>query len=196
MSIERYGPFVFVVLAAASASLAGPVGTDSYVAVLNYSDPSGFVTPTNPTVELELWVTFIQNPGDRFAGADLDVLAGDGQWSFIDEGMLDPPFTSVGGVGSPTLSLIAGQIHYPPQVIGNPVNPIHIATLSWTTTDFTSRSVNITTFTRALKKYIEFGENMTIFAPELSGVSISVIPAPASVGTFAGIGILALRRRR
>jgi hypothetical protein len=163
--------------------------------------PSGSVNPGNPSAIVRISARF--SPNDyAFAGGRFDVGASDGTWS---GNTLVGPIAGSPGVnpgvlgGSNVTGVICGQVHFPPVLPGNNSNPILLWEATWTTNDFTARSVAVTTTTARFDVYPSSTSPSS--QSRLSGLvegagDIVVTPAPSALALLGLGGLVAGRRRR
>ena len=160
------------------------------------------VSPSSPTTTIEVWSTW-GNPTwgvFTFALGDYDLTASDGEFSNAVN-VLNGPGSSTGVIAGNVISgAINGQIIIAAVPPVPPRNPILLATYDWTTTDFTSRAVDL--HTSNTSRFVVYHPiPLTIvelypheFTPG-SGV-INVVPAPAAWLALALPLAAATRRRR
>ena len=169
---------------------------------------SNTVSPTTPITTIEVWATWVDPFAQWIFGAgDYDLTASDGQFS--------NPVNVLNGPGS-TTGMIAGnvisgalnlQLHFPSMgFIGSRDRPMLLATYDWTTSNFTTRSVNLdtsnTTTFRILAWWIvpppPTAGSLQLFPRSFSAGSgvIIVIPVPAAWVVLALPLVAASRRRR
>ncbi len=161
----------------------------------------GTLSVTNPVVDVELWASFQPVPGtaEMFLGT-----AGRMQTSeVISLVNYYFPAGQLGSITSPPKGekflYNAGQIHFPPAVIGNQNNPFHLLTVSFTSSDLTTqRTIDLSTLTTGFT----VGNFTTGFATQvpLSAVTegsakIHVVPSPAPLALLCLAPLLARRRR-
>jgi MYXO-CTERM domain-containing protein len=160
---------------------------------------SNDVDPMNPTTTIQVLAAWDETMEHVFSGTNYDLVASDGEFTSAS---LDLMFTG-NNAGTPAGNRVngasIGQIHLPPAVPGQQGNPIALASYEWTTTDFTPRTVDLST------------ENTTQFrvTPLPGGLTISLInsftagsgsfnvtPAPSALALLGLGGLVAARRRR
>jgi hypothetical protein len=161
---------------------------------------SNTVSSTMPTTTVEIWAAWNDPLAEFMFGAgDYGLVAGEGQFS-NPVNVLNGPSSSAGVI---TGGVIAGalnqQIHLPPFYPGSRENPILLATYTWTTTDFTPRTVDLHTNNTSIFIVFSFVTGRIVdlypndFAPG-SGV-ITVVPAPAAWLAMV-LPLVGMRRRR
>lgn len=158
------------------------------------------VSPAHPSTTVEVWAHF--DDQYAFAGALWDVNASADPGDFSDPyAVLHALGTSNGVVapdGDSVGHIIAGQAHFPiGDVHADTSNPILVWTATWSTDDFTPRSVDLTTSTQKYFLYVdESGFSQEYLSDDFKEAfaSISVVPTPgAAAATF--VGVLAFARR-
>ncbi len=116
----------------------------------------GDFTPATPDVEIEVWAHF---PQDDYAWASARFSLFSSSAEFFQASCdIRPVECALSGgleVTPERVLFHAGQIHFPPPVIGDPSNPIQAASAWWRTTDFTPRVVELWTETTEFLVYIE-----------------------------------------
>jgi hypothetical protein len=165
----------------------------------------GPVSPANPVVTVRLLAWF--DPSfEAFAGGDLDLL-GDPTGAFRDPALLPvqvPPAPQPSGTspGTPSGGNVNGIITAQLFVLGiiQPKfdNPLALWEASWTTEDFTPRSIILdTSGTTAFYLFDSRGRGTQLYPHAFAHGSgqITVVPAPATAAA-ALIAVLAFRRRR
>lgn len=165
---------------------------------------SNVVTPSNPEATVSVFAAWEQGaPGEFvFTGANLDLVAGDGEFSDVE--IILQLTCMCGGttLGNRVNGLSIGQIHLPPVLVGLPDNPIHLYDIKWTATDFTPRTVGLNT-----ENTVQFrvapapgGATIDLMATFRPGSgSIRVVPGVGGVGLLAlggaMVGLARCRRR-
>ena len=166
---------------------------------------SNTVSPTTPITTIEIWATWADPRTEWvFGSSNYDLTAGDGVFS-NPVNVLNGPGSSTGVIAGSVISgAVNGQLHIPSLFIGSRDNPILLATYDWTTTDFTVRTVTLTSsntsqFLVALWGPPPLGGRTFQMFPQLFtpglGV-INVVPAPAAWIVLALPIVAASRRRR
>jgi len=166
---------------------------------------SNEVTPASPSTTISIYAAWDQpNPCDFiFGAANYDLVAAEGEFTSATLRLSSSPPNRVGVLnGNRVDGAAIGQLHIPAiGIFGNTKNVVLLVDYEWTTTDFTARSVDLTT------------ENTTNFSivPPTGGVainmvdqgrfvpgsgSITVVPAPSTLTAFAAVTLVAARRRR
>ncbi len=168
----------------------GPVGW-------NVNVIGGTVSPINPIVTVRIAARF-QPVDHAFAAAAFSVVATEPGWG-TPTPLLPPPGNAGLVQGTHVTGILLGQIHFPPSVHANTMNPIDIWQATWSTHDFRARTVGITTETIRFDVYTSAtspaSESRLAWLIEGSAV-IHVIPAPASVLALLGVAAMAGRRGR
>ncbi len=156
----------------------------------------GTVSPSNPSVTVKLRAFFFSVfPSTAFGGGDSDIGSSDpmGKFSDMQYGADLFGFCPLGQVGVPSATggvtgINIGQI----QVLGclaNPANPIEIWRATWTTSDFTPRTVELnTTGTTHFELYSHHGASF----PDIFFDPKDVIPGSAVIQVIPAPGVLAL----
>ncbi|MFG0283688.1 MAG: SBBP repeat-containing protein [Phycisphaerales bacterium JB039] len=155
------------------------------------------LSPAAPTATVRLWAQ-VAPTHYAFAGARLDALASEPGWSDPALLLLGPG-TSAGVIDGPDVTgIISGQLHFPPAGIwSDPRNPIEIWEADFTVTDFSARTIELSTRTSDFWVYFDrwsFVSGPVEFDEALA--QIRVVPAPGALGLLGLGGILAMRRRR
>lgn len=172
-----------------------------------YVVASGGASPSTPTVLLDIYAQFDSNL-HAFAAGYGGLSTSEPGLDSVATFMLTVPIpTAIPGLlvlGSHSLSASEWLLN-PAQSNAaawggpaNPDNPIKVATLAWTTTDFTPRTIQVETELTFLWVYPTLNAQ-TPSQVQISGVgstNFEVIPAPASFALLAAVGMAALRRRR
>jgi len=162
---------------------------------------SNTVSPTTPTTTIGVWTTW-GDPGAEFVlvGADYNLTAEDGVFS-NPVNVLNGPGSSTGVITGNLISgAVNGQLTSPhPLPLWSRDNPILLATYDWTTTDFTSRVVDLHTSNTSgfIVGVFATGATLQLYPQEFtpgSGV-INVNPAPGA-WPLACLLLASTRRRR
>jgi len=182
----------------AVAGLAGAASaqTGGYFAALP-SNPgvpvSAIEVAAFQTVEVELWAQWDGVYAFAASGFQLDA-GGDGYFELVEWGKSMDVSLFMGG---PSAEISTGQIHFPPTILGSTANPIHLLTVSWTEASGVLRDEPVLTSTSTMLGYTSAtsGQSVRLAVTELSGVTITVVPAPSALALL-GMGGLAVARRR
>jgi MYXO-CTERM domain-containing protein len=160
--------------------------------------PTGDVSPTSPSTHIDVFARWDETAEHVFSGANYDLVASDGE--FIDAELILLFTGSNAGTlaGSRVSGAVIGQIHLPPFSPGMRGNPIWLARYEWITTDFTPRTVELSTENTTQFRVTPLPGGLTInlmssFTPG-SG-SFNVTPAPSALALI-GLGALVAARRR
>lgn len=163
---------------------------------------NGVVSPQNPTVTIDIYATYPSFPMTYgVANVVYDVIAGEGVFTnniehhyWIGWGTNPPPEPINHGdwLEDMQASKLVSSINPTP-------SPLLLHTIEWTTSDFTSRGVPISTSIEMM--YIYEIPNSIINVPVLNPTNafgmIQVIPTPSSsLALLAGAGLMGSRRRR
>lgn len=141
------------------------------------------------------------SPADHAFGAALfDVNASEVGWVAGTNEVILPPPANPGTInGASITGITAGQIHFPPVVLANTANPIAAWRATWSTNNFSPRTVDITTRTTRFDVYLSpttpQSESRLAGLMEGSG-RIQIIPAPSALALLGMGGLVAARRRR
>ena len=161
---------------------------------------SNVVSPGQPSTTVEVYAEWDADLFYAFAAAEWS-LRGDTTGDFSGPGSA---FTDPGQVGGTPASgdvmdIITGQLQFPSGgFFADTSDPILIWSGTWSTTDFTTRTVDLTTDTGRYSLYLDdtgLSSDVTSTVIEAAG-QIEVIPAPASLALVGLGGLVALRRRR
>ncbi len=157
---------------------------------------SNQVTPTTPSATVTV-SAFFSAQDHAFAAALFALVAAEAGWS--GNTVLLPPPNNPGVINGGSIDgITAGQIHFPPVVNANPANPIAVFEATWSTGDFTPRSVDVNTRTTRFDAYISATSpaSQSRLAGLLEGAgAIEVVPAPSALALL-GMGALVAGRRR
>ncbi|MCH7792036.1 MAG: PEP-CTERM sorting domain-containing protein [Planctomycetes bacterium] len=164
------------------------------------------------TTTISLWAIWVDPAMDWVIGAgNYDLNASETGWvAGAEVDVLEGPASSVGVLaGASYTGASNGQLHIPIiGFIGVQDNPILYATYEWTTTDFTIRTIDLTTSGTFQFQVAEWGDPFG--SPPTGGRtfqlwpddftpgsgSFEVIPAPSALALLGLGGLVALRRRR
>ncbi len=163
---------------------------------------SNVVDKNTPSTTIEIWAIWT-GPDYLFLGGTFDLTAGDGTFGNENNIIMGPGTTAGVAAGNVVTGAVLGQIHIPslgPLFEGDPANPLLLGSYSWTTTDFTARTVPVDTSNTVnfLLGLIETGATLQLFPGEFTAGSgsIEVIPAPSALALLGLGGLVAARRRR
>ena len=182
--------------AVCSASIAGHVSAQSRATYL--ITVSNFVSPSQPSTTIEIWATWT-GADFFFAGGNYDLTASDSTFS-NPTNILNGPGSSAGvALGNTVTGATNGQLNLPG--VSSNDNPILLASYTWTTSDFTSRTVffdssntsNFSVFNNIT------GEEMQLFPNSFqpgSGSLLITPPSPATLTPLVLGGLVSSRRKR
>jgi len=158
------------------------------------------VSPTNPSTTVEVYADWDSDLFYAFAAAEWS-LRGDmsGDFSGPASAFTDPGQDGGTATDGDVVDIVTGQLQFPPGgVMADQSDPILIWTGTWSTTDFTARTVDLATETGRYNLYLdETGLSSDVTSTVLEGAGrIQVIPAPASLALVGLGGLVAARRRR
>ncbi len=142
---------------------------------------------------------YLPGQAEMFSGATTNITSSDGTWFDYSYKLTSTVQNPAVISGTSILNIQQGQIHFPPLFFAKTDNPILLFTAEWTTDDFTSREVSVSTFdTTTFRLYVDQQGNHTLLPQnaifEGSGV-IQVVPAP-SAGLLLVSSVLMRRRRK
>lgn len=161
---------------------------------------SNVVSPGTPSTTVEVYAVWDSDAYYAFNNATWN-LTGDGTGAFSGPASAFTDPGQVGGTptGGDVLGITTGQLHMPMGgIFADTSNPIRIWSATWSTTDFTPRTVDLFTETDLYNLFSDdtgASWNVTPTVFEAEG-QIRVIPAPASLALLGLGGLAALRRRR
>lgn len=179
-----------------------PLSADAQILGGLTLNPTAVVSPQNPRIDVEIWAWFDYIPGqaEYFGFVEFDLHAADPNWWSIRDG----PLAGQGGgillpwpvpAGLSMLDVrIGNNIYFPPLFFPVPSNPILIAVAEWETTDFTPRTVEVSTDVELFRTLYSTVGGAYTFPPEAISnghAQIKVIPAPAP---FLALACLFCRR--
>ncbi|MEO1009210.1 MAG: PEP-CTERM sorting domain-containing protein [Planctomycetota bacterium] len=184
-----------IAVAAMSATALASLDTNGYEIRV-----SNVVSPGTPSTTVEVWADWDSPTFFAFAAAEFDLSADtSGMFSgpasaFSDPGQ-EPGDIEVDGVEN----IVVGQLQFPPGgLFADTSDPILVWSATWSTTDFSTRSVPLATITDQYTLYTGSdgsSSDVTMTVIEATG-AIRVIPAPASLALLGLGGLAAARRRR
>jgi hypothetical protein len=165
---------------------------------------SNTISPAHPSATVEVWAHFIEG-GYAFAAAWFDVAA-----TPDPAGEFSDPFAvlhtlgtydgEIGPGGDTVTHIIAGQVQFPVgEFVADTSNPILIWQATWSTTDFTPRTIDLSTLTQRFSLYLDYdGNNDDFYGPEFDegAGTIKVVPSPGVAAGLVVPATLILRRRR
>ena len=190
---------VALVALAGLASVA--TATNTWMVDISYSNPAGAIIDAGDTATVQIWAGF-DDGLYAFAGGALNVNTDDGAGSWSDLTLdLNGPGTTAGvGVGGNVTGIITGQLHFPlAQIFADTANPIKAWHGTFTTSDLSVHTANLTTDTSKYEVYINKEGTSDSFLDSLiegaGGIDIGIVPAPGTAALL-GLGALAAGRRR
>ena len=152
------------------------------------------ITPRTPSCIVRLWARFSPNEF-AFAGSQWSVHASDGEWS--QNVVLEPVRIgqNPGTINGPSMTDIhAAQINFPGgHIFADPANPIAAWEGTWSTTDFTPRTVSISTETKTFVVYVLRGGSSRVsrLAGLVEGAAeLEVSGCYPDCDTSTGLGVL------
>ena len=161
-------------------------------------DGPGLVTPTNPEIQLDVFVGFEYEPGiaEAFAAASLAIVSNRPRMQW---GEAPPGF----GISEPIIQPmrildVAGQIHLPKRgIFANRDNPIQIYTFAWTAEDFTPQWVTIDIRAIRMDVYNDYhGQPTSLSVPNPPSAQVRIrvreVPCYADCDTTTGLEVLDL----
>lgn len=158
------------------------------------------VSPGTPSTTVEVWADWDSDLFYAFAAANWN-LRGDmsGDFSGPASAFTDPGQDDGTPMDGDVMDIITGQLQFPTGgLFADTSDPILIWSGTWSTTDFTARTVDLATETLRYSLYLDdtgLSSDVTPTVLEASG-EIIVIPAPASLAMVGLGGLVAMRRRR
>ena len=158
------------------------------------------VSPSNPSTTVEVYADWDSDLFYAFAAAEWS-LRGDmtGDFSGPASAFGDPGQENGTPMDGDVLDIVTGQLQFPPGgLMADTSDPVLIWSATWSTTDFTARTVDLATETDRYSLYVDetgLSEDVTTTVLEGAG-QIEVIPAPASLALVGLGGLVAARRRR
>ena len=161
---------------------------------------SNKVSPTEPSTTVEVWAEWDSDLFYAFAAAEWNLL-GDttGDFSGPASAFSDAGQTDGTPMDGNVTGIVTGQLQFPPgSLFADRSDPILIWSATWSTTDFTDRTVDLVTATARYSLYVDdtgLSSDVTSTVIEAVG-EIHVIPAPASLALLGLGGLAATRRRR
>ena len=197
--VQRLLPIVLAQLAG-SADAQFDKGTWLFEVV------GGPVSPSNPSVTVNLYAGFpIVAPFTAFGDAGLSITSSDPTGQFTDLAPGAGMLLSFHILGTPNATGGVSGLHFAQVNFANvslTTNPIHLWQATWTTTDFTPRTVDLASSATTSFK-VHDDHNKVIAEVQLypdkfehgSGV-IQVVPSPSGAILLAASSVLAMRRRR
>jgi len=151
-------------------ALAGPAAPCTFGQNAYYIVVSNRISEVQPSATIELWAGFDADLY-AFAGSALDFHASPDSGGFSDpHRILDSPGTKDGDVapdGDAVTGIISGQIHCPIECWPDRDNPILVWRVTWSTADFTLRTVELFTETAKFDVYLDQQGNSRSYLDEL-----------------------------
>jgi hypothetical protein len=162
---------------------------------------SNTITPDQPSATVEVWAVFDpQYYAFAHAAFDRSATADPGGFS-NPERMLDAPESSDGVVdptGDRVVGIVVRQLHFPGHLLADSSNPILAWRVTWSTSDFTPRSIDLGTATSVFDLYINKAGVLDHYIDQFtegSGV-IHVVPTPSAAAALLAFATVLSRRRR
>ncbi len=161
---------------------------------------SNIVSPGTPSTTVEVWADWDSELFYAFAAAEWN-LRGDmtGDFSGPASAFTDPGQEGGTPMVGDVMDIVTGQLQFPTGgLLADTADSILIWSGTWSTTDFTARTVDLATETSQYSLYLNeagLSSDVTSTVIEAAG-QIQVIPAPASLALLGLGGMAAARRRR
>ncbi len=161
---------------------------------------SNVVSPGQPSTTVEVYADWDSDLFYAFAAAEW-ALRGDGTGDFSGPTLAfsDPGQDAGTPMTGDVMDIVTGQLQFPPGgIFADTSDPILIWSATWSTTDFTARTVDLSTETARYSLYLDdTGLSSDVTSTVIEGLGrIEVIPAPASLALLGLGGLVAARRRR
>lgn len=158
------------------------------------------VSPGTPSATVEVWADWDADLFYAFAAANWSLL-GDmtGDFSGPMSAFTDPGQDDGTPMDGDVLDIITGQLQFPAGgLMADTSDPVMIWSGTWSTTDFTARTVDLATDTDRYSLYVDdTGLSSDVTPTVIEGAGeIIVVPAPASLALVGLGGLVAMRRRR
>ena len=189
-----------VALVALAGLASGASATNTWVADISYSNPAGAIINAGDTATVQIWAQFDDNLY-AFAGGAFNVMTDDdnGSWSDIARDLKGPGTADGVAVGGDVTGIISGQLHFPlAQIFADTSNPIKAWHGTFTTSDLSFRTVNLSTDSSKYSVYTDEAGTSSDFIDSLieaaGGIQVGV-PTPGTAALL-GLGALAAGRRR
>lgn len=189
-----------VALVALAGLASGASATNTWLVDISYSNPAGAIVNPGDTATVQIWAGFDDNLY-AFAGAALDVNTDDanGSWSNFGRDLKGPGTKDGTGNGGDVTGIITGQLHFPlAGIFADTSNPIKAWHGTFTTSDLSFRTVNLSTASTKYDVYIDDAGTSKGFIDSLiegaGGIQVGV-PTPGTAALL-GLGALAAGRRR
>ena len=189
-----------VALVALAGLASGASATNTWVADISYSNPAGAIINAGDTATVQIWAQFDDNLY-AFAGGAFNVNTDDdnGSWSDIARDLKGPGTADGVAVGGDVTGIISGQLHFPlAQIFADTSNPIKAWHGTFTTSDLSFRTVNLSTDSSKYSVYTDEAGTSSDFIDSLiegaGGINVGV-PTPGTAALL-GLGALAAGRRR
>ena len=189
-----------VALVALAGLASGASATNTWVADISYSNPLGAIIDAGDTATVQIWAQFDDNLY-AFAGGAFNVMTDDdnGSWSDIARDLKGPGTADGVAVGGDVTGIISGQLHFPlAQIFADTSNPIKAWHGTFTTSDLSFRTVNLSTDSSKYSVYTDEAGTSSDFIDSLieaaGGIQVGV-PTPGTAALL-GLGALAAGRRR
>ncbi|MEQ8845288.1 MAG: PEP-CTERM sorting domain-containing protein [Phycisphaerales bacterium] len=158
------------------------------------------VSPSSPSATVEVWASWDSDLFYAFAAAEW-AITGDatGEFTGPASAFTDPGQENGVISGGDVTDIVTGQLQFPAGgLFADTSDPVLIWSATWSTTDFTARTVDLATETTRYNLYVDdtgLSSDVTSTVLEAAG-QVEVIPAPASLALLGLGGLAAARRRR
>ena len=190
-----------VALVALAGLASGASATNTWMVDISYSNGGDRILADGDTATVTIWAAFDDNLY-AFAGSALDVNTDDANGSWSDFGRdLKGPGTADGVAnGGSVNGIVTGQLHFPlAGIFADTSNPIKAWHGTFSTTDFSLRTVALSTKSAKYDVYVDDTGTSASFLDSLiegaGGINVGIVPAPGTAALL-GLGALAAGRRR
>lgn len=190
-----------VALVALAGLASGASATNTWMVDISYSNGGNAILAPGDTATVTLWAAFDNNLY-AFAGSALNVNTDDGagSWSNVGRDLKGPGTADGTPNGGNVTGIITGQLHFPlAGIFADKSNPIKAWHGTFSTSDFSFRTVNLTTSSSKFDVYIDEAGTSKSFLGSLiegaGGINVGAVPTPGTAALL-GLGALAAGRRR
>ena len=190
-----------VALVALAGLASGASATNTWMVDISYSNGGNAILAPGDTATVTLWAAFDDNLY-AFAGSALGVNTddGNGSWSDIARDLKGPGTADGVANGGNVSGIITGQLHFPlAGIFADTSNPIKAWHGTFSTSDFTFRTVNLSTASSKFDVYTDDKGTSKSFLDGLvegaGGINVGAVPTPGTAALL-GLGALAAGRRR